>query len=261
MAAPAPLIALSACVREIGIHPFHVVGEKYLTAVRDGAGGFPIMLPSFAASGEAGEAAGAAADILARVDGLMFTGSPSNVEPHHYGGPASAADTLHDAQRDSFTLPLIRAAVAAGVPLLAICRGCQELNVALGGTLHQAVHEVPGRIDHREDKSQPRDAQYAAAHDIALQPGGMLATLWPEATVGVNSLHAQGIDRPAAGLRVEATAPDGQIEAVSGDGTPGFCLGLQWHPEWKVRDNAFSMAIFTAFGNAARTRAKARAGG
>ena len=124
-------------MREIGIHPFHVVGEKYITAVRHGAGGFPLLLPSLA------EASGPD-EILAQVDGLLFTGSPSNVEPHLYGGPPSAEGTLHDAQRDAATLPLIRAAVAAGVPVLAICRGCQELNVALGGSLHQAVHEVAG---------------------------------------------------------------------------------------------------------------------
>ena len=250
---PTPLIALSACVREIGIHPFHVVGEKYITAVRDGAGGFPLMLPSL------GDAA-APDEILARVDGLLFTGSPSNVEPHLYGGAPGSEGTHHDAQRDGATLPLIRAAVAAGVPLLCICRGSQELNVALGGTLHQAVHEIPGRLDHREDKTQPREAQYAPIHDVNIAPGGVLATLWPEREVAVNSLHAQGVDRPAPGLRVEATAPDGQIEALSGADTSGFCLGIQWHPEWKVRDSAFSMAIFAAFGDAARERARQRTG-
>jgi len=250
----APLIALSACVREIGIHPYHVVGEKYLTAVRDAACGVPLMLPSLSKGGDT-------AEILTLVDGLIFTGSQSNVEPHHYGGVASTADTMHDSQRDSFTLPLIRDAVATGVPLLAICRGCQELNVALGGTLHQMVHEVPGRIDHREDKSQPVDVQYGPAHEIALAPGGMLTSLWSEPEALVNSLHAQGIDAPAQSLRVEATAPDGQIEAVSGDGDAGFCLGIQWHPEWRVRDNAFSMAIFTAFGDAARKSASERVGG
>ncbi len=250
---PTALIALSACVREIGIHPSHVVGEKYVTAVRDGAGGFPLLLPSLAtASGPA--------EILAHVDGLLFTGSPSNVEPHLYGGPPSAEGTLHDAQRDAATLPLIRAAVAAGVPVLAICRGCQELNVALGGTLHQAVHEVAGRLDHREDKNLPREAQYAPVHGLDIVAGGFLAALWPQRDVAVNSLHAQGIDRPAPGLRVEATAPDGQIEALSGAEMAGFCLGIQWHPEWKVRDNAFSMAIFTAFGDAARERARQRTG-
>ncbi len=247
-----PLIALSACVREIGIHPFHVVGEKYIAAVRDGAGGFPLLLPSLAEAGGPDE-------ILAHVDGLLFTGSPSNVEPHIYGGPPSADGTLHDAQRDAATLPLLRAAVAAGVPVLAICRGCQELNVALGGTLHQAVHEVAGRLDHREDKNLPREAQYAPVHGLDIVAGRFLAELWPDKEVEVNSLHAQGVDRPAPGLRVEARAPDGQIEALSGAETVKFCLGIQWHPEWKVRDNAFSMAIFTAFGDAARDHARQRA--
>jgi len=247
-----PLIALSACVREIGIHPFHVVGEKYIAAVRDGAGGFPLLLPSLAEAGGPDE-------ILAHVDGLLFTGSPSNIEPHIYGGPPSADGTLHDTQRDSATLPLLRAAVAVGVPVLAICRGCQELNVALGGTLHQAVHEVAGRLDHREDKNLSREAQYAPVHGLDIVAGGFLAGLWPDKEVEVNSLHAQGVDRPAPGLRVEARAPDGQIEALSGAEVAEFCLGIQWHPEWEVRDNAFSMAIFTAFGDAARNHARQRA--
>lgn len=248
---PRPLIALSACVREIGIHPFHVVGEKYITAVRDGAQGLALMMPSL-------PDAEARVDLLARVDGLLFTGSLSNVEPHLYDGPPSAEGTHHDAQRDATTLPLIREAVARGVPILCICRGIQEMNVALGGTLHQRVHEVPGRLNHREDKSQPRVVQFAPIHDVSIMPGGVLAGLWPEQTVAVNSLHAQGVNQPAPGLRVEATAPDGQIEALSGLDTRGFCLGVQWHPEWKVSESAFSSALFEAFGDAARKRAQKR---
>ncbi len=249
-----PLIALSACVREIGIHPFHVVGEKYITAINDGAGGLAMILPSLAD-------AHALDEVLARIDGLLFTGSPSNVEPHIYGGPPSAEGTHHDAQRDAHTLPLIRAAVAAGVPIFCICRGFQELNAALGGTLHQAVQEIPGRLDHREDKEQPRAAQYAPVHGLSITPGGVLARLWELAKqdeVAVNSLHAQGVDKPAPGLRVEALAPDGQIEALSGAGTAGFCLGVQWHPEWLVTENPLSMALFTAFGDAARAHAMGR---
>jgi putative glutamine amidotransferase len=249
-----PLIALSACVREIGILPFHVVGEKYITAVNAGANGLAMMLPSL------GDAH-ARADVLARVDGLLFTGSPSNVEPHIYGGPLSAEGTHHDAQRDAATLPLIRDAVAAGVPVFCICRGIQELNVALGGTLHQAVQDVPGRFDHREDKDLPRAVQYAPVHTLSITPGGMLAKLWPEAEISVNSLHAQGVDTPAPGLRVEAVAPDGQIEALSGAESAGFCLGVQWHPEWLVTENPLSMALFKAFGDAARAHASRRAGG
>ncbi len=246
-----PLIGLPACVRQIGIHPFHVVGEKYITAVAAGAGGLPMLLPAL------GEGLDRRA-LLRRVDGLLFTGSPSNVAPALYGGPDSAAGTAHDPQRDATTLPLIRAAIEHAVPMLCICRGIQELNVALGGTLHQCLHEVPGLLDHREDKTQPRDVQYGPAHGLSLEPGGALAALWPAREVRVNSLHSQGIDRLADGLAVEARAPDGVVEAVRATAAAGFALGIQWHPEWQVTDNPFSMAIFAAFGEAARARAAGR---
>lgn len=248
---PAPLIGLPACVRDIGIHPFHVVGDKYMRAVAEGAGGFPVVVPAF------GSALDRAA-LLERFDGLLFTGSPSNVEPAIYGGPPSAEGTLHDAERDATTLPLIRDAIAAAVPILCICRGMQEMNVALGGTLHQEVHAVPGRLDHREDKTATRDAQYAPAHDVTLTADGFLASLWPETTIGVNSLHSQGIDQLAPTLAAEAIAPDGQIEAVRAVHAATFALGIQWHPEWKVTENPFSMAIFKAFGDATRARVSAR---
>ena len=250
--ASVPLIGLPACARQIGIHPFHVVGDKYMRAVAEAAGGLPLTLPAF----------GAALDfdtVLDRFDGLLFTGSPSNVEPEHYDGAPSADGTLHDPERDATTLPLIRTAIDRGVPIFCICRGFQELNVALGGSLHQEVHRVPGRIDHRSDESEPRDVQYGPAHEVTLAEGGLLASLWPSTEVAVNSLHAQGIDRLARRLSVEATAPDGQIEAVRVNDAPSFALGVQWHPEWKVRDDPFSMAIFSAFGEATRDRAASRA--
>ncbi len=250
----APLIGLPSCVRDIGIHPFHVVGDKYIRAVADGAGGLPFQVPAL------GDALDRAA-VLDRVDGLLFTGSPSNVEPHHYEGPTSAPGTFHDVERDATTLPLIREAITAGVPILCICRGIQELNVALGGTLHQKVHEVPGRLDHREDETLPRDARYEPAHSVTLEPGGVLAGLWHEAVVQVNTLHSQGVDRVAPSLVVEATAPDGQIEAVRVEGAKALALGIQWHPEWKVTENPFSMAIFGAFGDAARARLASRSKG
>lgn len=246
-----PVIGLPACVREIGIHPYHVVGEKYITAVSRGAGGLPLLVPAL------GDDLDRRA-VLACVDGLLFTGSQSNVEPHHYEGMPSAEGTLHDSRRDSSTLPLIRDAIAVGVPILCICRGIQELNVALGGTLHQAVHEVPGRLDHREDSAAPRDDQYDPVHSVTLREGGFLAGLWPDHEVHVNSLHAQGIDRLAPKLLVEAEAADGQIEAVRVKGAKAFALGIQWHPEWKVTENPFSMAIFGAFGEAAQARHRQR---
>ena len=251
IAPPAPLIGLPACARQIGIHPFHVVGDKYMRAVAEAAGGLPLAVPAFGAALDAGA-------VLERFDGLLFTGSPSNVEPARYDGPPSADGTLHDPERDATTLPLIRGAVEAGVPILCICRGVQELNVALGGSLHQEVRRVPGRIDHRSDDDQPRDVQYGPAHDVALSEGGLLASLWPAPQVAVNSLHAQGIDRLAPRLAVEAVAPDGQIEAVRVHDAPSFALGVQWHPEWKVGDDPFSLAIFGAFGAAARERAASR---
>ena len=252
-APPVPLIGLPACTREIGIHPFHVVGDKYMRAVAEAAGGLPLAVPSLGPALDRGA-------VLERFDGLLFTGSPSNVEPALYDGPPSADGTLHDPERDATTLPLIRAAIAAGVPIFCICRGVQELNVALGGSLHQEVHRLPGRLDHRSDGSQTRDVQYGPAHEVTLAAGGLLASLWPGREVAVNSLHAQGIDRLAPGLVVEARAPDGQIEAVRVGDAPAFALGVQWHPEWKVADDPFSLAIFGAFGEAARDRAASRAG-
>ena len=253
-APPAPLIGLPACSRQIGIHPFHVVGDKYMRAVAEAAGSLPLAVPAL------GEALDRDA-VLDRFDGLLFTGSPSNVEPALYDGPPSANGTLHDPVRDATTLPLIQGAIAAGVPILCICRGFQELNVALGGSLHQAVHRVPGFMDHRADESRPRDVQYGPAHDVSLVAGGRLASLWPAQEVTVNSIHAQGIDRPAPGLEIEALAPDGLIEAARVGNAPAFALGVQWHPEWKVLDDPFSVAIFGAFGDAVRARAAARGPG
>ena len=255
-----PLIGIPACVREIGIHPFHAVGEKYINAVAHGAGGLPVLIPAFGAGQdlEPLDRHIDLDDLVGRLDGLFLTGSPSNVEPRRYGGSASAPGTHHDVQRDETTLPLIRAAVSAGLPLLAVCRGIQEFNVAFGGTLHQRVQEVPGLFDHREDKAKPRAAQYEPAHAVALTPGGLLAGLAGATEVMVNSLHAQAIDRPGDGLAIEATAPDGLVEAVRVEGAPAFALGVQWHPEWRVRDNPFSLALFEAFGDAARARAQER---
>jgi putative glutamine amidotransferase len=184
-----------------------------------------------------------------------LTGSASNVEPHHYGGPASEPGTLHDPNRDATTLPLIPQAIAAGLPVLAICRGFQEMNVAYGGTLHQRLHEVDGYIDHREDESAPLDVQYGAAHEVLLEPGGRLREIAGRDRLMVNSLHWQGIRDLGGGLEVEARAPDGVIEAFRAAGAADFGLGLQWHPEWQFESNPFSSALFAAFGDACRRRA------
>jgi len=237
----------------MGVHPSHVTGEKYIAAIVDGSQALAMLLPAL------GERQ-STEDVLATVDGLLFTGSYSNVEPHRYGGHPSAPGTLHDAARDATTLPLLRAALAAGLPILAICRGIQELNVAMGGTLHQRVHEVPGRLNHRSPAGTMEEKYAHQAHPVALTAGGFLERLAGAREITVNSLHSQGIDRLAPGLVVEAEAPDGQIEAVRASGA-SFAIGVQWHPEFRVMQNAVSLAIFAAFGDACRARAAGRAGG
>jgi putative glutamine amidotransferase len=204
--------------------------------------------------------------VLDRLDGLLLTGSPSNVEPFHYGGPPSREGTLHDPDRDATTLPLIREAVRRNMPVLAICRGIQELNVALGGTLHQRIFEMPERFSHKRRQRPmmiPDNERYGPAHSVALTPEGLLARLAGATEIMVNSLHGQGIDCPAPDLVVEAVAPDGQIEAVSLPAAR-FVVGVQWHPEYKPLENPFSRALFAAFSQAchatsAGTAAKRRA--
>jgi putative glutamine amidotransferase len=243
-----PLIGIPADRRLLGAHYFHCVGEKYIAAVADGARAIPVLIPSLGDGLDL-------EDLLERFDGLMLTGSPSNVQPHHYGGPASDPGTLHDPERDATTLPMIPRAIAAGMPVLAICRGFQEMNVAFGGTLWQKLQDVEGFRDHREDKDQPVDVQYAPAHPVQLVAGGLLARLAGRAALDVNSLHSQGVQQLGPGLAVEATAPDGVIEAFRAIDAPAFAVGVQWHPEWKMQTNDFSRALFGAFGDAARVRA------
>ena len=243
-----PVIGVPADRRIIGHHPSHAVGEKYLRAVVEAADCMPVLIPALRNLVSVDE-------VLDVVDGLLFTGSPSNVEPVHYAGPASRAGTLHDADRDATTLPLIPAAIERSVPVLGICRGFQEMNVAFGGTLHQNLHEIPGFLDHRDDESQPLDVQYGPAHDVLLEEGGVLRNLAGTDRIRVNSLHHQGVERLADRLAVEARAPDGVIEAFRVRGAKRFAAAVQWHPEWNVMSNEFSKALFAAFGASARERA------
>jgi len=252
MSARRPLIGIPADRRMLGPQPYHLAGEKYVTAALDAAGAIPVIVPALGRELQD-------ASLLESLHGLLFTGSPSNVEPRRYSGEPSEAGTLHDPHRDETTLPLIPRAVAAGVPVLGICRGFQEMNVAFGGTLWQKLHEVPGHIDHREDQEQPLERQYGPAHEILLEPGGLLQRLaGGAACVTVNSLHGQGVRELGPGLTVEARAPDGVIEAFRVTGARSFALAVQWHPEWRVQDNKFSLALFAEFGAACREQMLAR---
>jgi putative glutamine amidotransferase len=245
-----PLVGIPCDHRMIGAHPFHAVGEKYIVAVRDGAGALPLLVPVLETPLDVDE-------VLGLVDGILLTGSPSNVAPRHYGGQAPREGVMQDERRDATTLPLIKEIVARGLPLLALCRGFQELNVAYGGTLHQHLQEVAGFNDHREDKHKSLEVQYAPAHDVQLTPGGALERIAGARTLRVNSLHGQGIDRVGEGLVVEARAPDGVVEAVRVRDAKNFALGIQWHPEWRFREDPFSTSLFAAFGHALRARMEA----
>ena len=226
-------------------------GEEYVRAAVEAAGVTPVLLPVM-------QPPVPVRDWLCRLDGLLLTGAESNIEPYRYSDEQSWEGNPHDPARDASTLGLIPEALAMGVPVLAICRGSQEVNVALGGTLHQKVHEVAGMMDHREDPRAPLAVQYAPVHRVDLVADGRLAALAGAAQVQVNSLHGQGVKALAPGLAVEARAPDGLIEAF-GHAGPGFLLAVQWHPEWgALHGDPFNRGIFQAFGQACRLYASNR---
>lgn len=242
---PLPIVLVPACNRTLGDHPFHLAGRKYTDAVRL-AGCVPVVVPN---------AAPHEVDLLLAVaDGVLLTGSPSNVHPSHFDETVHDPSLPLDPDRDGWTLPLVRLALERGVPLFGICRGFQETNVALGGTLHQAVHAMPGLDDHRAADDAPADVAYGPAHPVRIQPGGLLERVLGTREVRVNSVHGQGVKRLADGLRVEAMAPDGLVEAFTVTDAPAFALCVQWHPEWQAASNPVSMALLRAFGDACRAR-------
>lgn len=248
-----PVVGIPACAKLVDGQVRHDTPARYAAAIFGGSGVLPVMIPPM---GEAQVA------LLDRLDGLLLPGSPSNVHPSHYAGGESETPDKHDLDRDATTLRLIPEAIARGIPVLAICRGIQELNVALGGTLHQQVHRREGRMDHRGGPGT-WDERYRPKHLVSLS--GALAGIVGATTIMVNSLHGQAIDQPAPGLVVEATAPDGTIEAVRLERMPGgmarrfagrtvpWAFGVQWHPEWQYANDSASVAIFRAFGEACRS--------
>jgi putative glutamine amidotransferase len=243
-----PIIGIPCCRWWLkDSHFFHLAGEKYIHAAL-AAGGIPLLIPAL---GDASQIA----QILTTIDGLLLTGSQSNIEPQHYHGKL-LEDDFNDPQRDATTLPLIRAAVALNIPLFGICRGAQEMNVAFGGTLEQAIHQQTGMLDHRE-KDGSTDEMYEEAHDIQLVAGGLLEQLYGQSSAKVNSLHHQGVAKLADNLQAEALAPDGLIEAFSVKNA-AFALAVQWHPEWKFQNNPLSLALLSGFGAACKKRHLAR---
>ncbi len=246
-----PLVAVSTDVRQFENYTWHAAPQQYLEAVITGAGALPVLVPSF------GDRLDLDA-LLSRVDGVMLTGSKSNVHPSLYGGDASEENGPYDTARDSTTLPLIRKAIGRGVPLLAICRGIQELNVALGGTLASEIQEREGSLDHRAPASDDQDQRFAIRQKVSIRPGTCLAGVFGAGDIEVNSVHRQAADRLGENLQVEAVAEDGTVEAVSVKGARAFAVGVQWHPEYWVKSDSVSQKIFRAFGDAVRLHAAAR---
>ncbi|MBU0581581.1 MAG: gamma-glutamyl-gamma-aminobutyrate hydrolase family protein [Alphaproteobacteria bacterium] len=248
-----PLVAVSTDVRHVDNYTWHAAPQQYLEAAISGAGVFPVLVPSFGERLDLDQ-------LLDSVDGVMLTGSKSNVNPELYGGDPSEANGPYDPDRDATTLPLIRRAIERGVPLLAICRGIQELNVALGGTLATEIQEREGALDHRAPVSDNQDERFAIRQSVSIKPGTCLAGVFGAGEIMVNSVHRQGVDRLGDRLEIEAVADDGTVEAVSVKGARAFAVGVQWHPEYWAATDSNSAKIFKAFGEAVRAHAMARVG-
>ena len=253
--APRPFIAVSANAMEAGPrgNPVHATGQRNVQSLLRMVDCIPVLLPPVGAAVDI-------AELLSRVDGVVLTGGRSNVEPHHYGGPVFPPDEIIDPGRDALVLPLVRACIAARVPVFGICRGIQEINVALGGSLHYRIHQLEGKNDHRRPQIEDvtPEVVYRLNHMVRLTPGGLFHGLTGHDEMMVNSLHGQGVDRLGEGLVVEATSPDGVVEGLRFEDDERFVVGVQWHAEWEPEKHALSAALYGAFGDAARARAARR---
>ena len=248
-----PLILVTADAIEHLRYNWHAAITFYPEAVTDICDGVPVLVPALGDRMHL-------ETLLQHADGVIATGSRSNVHPKEYDTAPGEAAEPYDQSRDRTTLPLIRAAVDRGIPLLAICRGLQEMNVAFGGTLHWEVHEIEERMDHRGSDDPDNDVRFAIKHDVRLRPGSCLAEVLRAETVAVNSVHRQAIAELGPGLEVEAEADDGTVEAIRVRNAPSFAVGVQWHPEYWAQSDTPSRRIFEAFGDAARTRMRNRIG-
>ncbi len=248
-----PLVGLPADTYAHEGFLYHSIGDKYLRAIAEVAHCVPVMIPAMTDALDLDA-------VLDHLDGVLLTGAVSNVHPPRYGEAATAAHEPFDFRRDDLTLNLVGRCLAREIPLFCICRGFQELNVALGGTLENALQLGPGRLDHRAPKGEPVDVRYGFAHSIAITPGSWLESVLGMSEIRVNSIHRQGISTLARGLEVEARAPDGIIEAVTVRGA-GFAFGTQWHPEFRATENPHSQRLFTAFGEAVRAHSVRRGAG
>lgn len=247
-----PLIGIPANVRNVGTFDYHGVAKQFVAPLIDYLGFQPVIIPDLPTSHDN-------APLLDILDGVLLTGSVSNIHPSIYDAEVEG-DQSFDEKRDALSLPLIRACVARGIPLFGICRGMQEINVAFGGSLIQALHMHPKYIEHRGwvKYQTPADMRAHHAHSVTVTPGGLLHKITKAEGFMVNSLHAQGIDKLGDGITIEAVAEDNSVEAISVASAATFTLGTLWHPEWLYDTTPASVAIFDAFGAAVWQRHKAR---
>jgi putative glutamine amidotransferase len=247
-----PLVGLPADTYEKDGFLFHSLGDKYVRALTDVSKVEAVMIPNLVDPANID-------DMLAHFDGVLMTGAVSNVHPPHYGEEPTQDHEPYDHHRDAVTLRLIQRVIDRGIPLFCICRGFQELNVAMGGTLETELQRGEGRLDHRAPKSDDVNVRYAPRHSITITKGSQLEHMLGKQETMVNTIHRQGIKRLGESLTAEATAPDGVIEAVSVKGAKAFAFATQWHPEFRAADNPDSVKLFSAFGDAVRAHRRARA--
>jgi putative glutamine amidotransferase len=246
-----PLVWLPACHRNLDLDDpggYTVLADRYAAAVTQ-LGLQPVLFPMAEVED--------VPTLLPLVDGVLLTGSPSNVEATHFGAAVLPTDLL-DPRRDKLTMRLVREAIARAVPLFGVCRGLQEINVALGGSLYQSLREHEGMLDHREPEDEDLAVQFAERHDVLLEPGSAFAQWAGGTRAQVNSLHGQGLKRLGEGVVAQAHAPDGLVEGVQVANAPAFAYGVQWHPEWRHDQHPFYQRTLEAFANACRGHCEAR---
>lgn len=224
-------------------YPAQATGRMNIDAIAEVAGAVPLVIPSLPNSISIN-------DIMSICDGFLFTGGRPNVHPEEYGHEETEAHGDFDRDRDRIALPLIRACVDAGQPVLGVCRGFQEFNVAMGGTLHPEIRDIPGRINHRMPPDGTLEEKFEHRHDVKMNDGSPFNHIFGTDTVQVNSLHGQGIEEPGPRVVVEGHAPDGTPEAITIDRAPGFAMAVQWHPEYNANSDPVSKPLFKAFGDA-----------
>jgi putative glutamine amidotransferase len=226
-------------------YPAHAGGAMNSEAVAQVSGCIPLLVP-------ADPTLVSVAELLEVCDGFLLTGGRPNVHPEEYGEAETPAHGAFDRARDAITLPLVRACVERGQPILGVCRGFQEMNVAMGGTLYPEIRDLPGRMNHRMPPDGTLEEKFALRHVVRFTEGGVFHRLMGAAQVMTNTLHGQGIKQPGARIVIDGLAPDDTPEALFVKDAPGFTLSVQWHPEWRAGDDPVSRPLFEAFGQAAR---------